>query len=531
MLSTPTPAQPELRRSLGAKAVRWIQANVVHGEGDMAGEPFILRPDQVEYLWRLYEIDPADGGWWYERAYYEAPKGDGKTMLHAAIALCDAFGPTADRSPNVPVAAAAGEQAKQDGIYSRLRQIVEAEQCPLRPFLLVEVDTITRKDGQPGKIRVLPANGNTTDGGLPTTFIADEVQDWFHSAADAHERNENSTTKRRMGRSVACSTPGARRGDQSVGWRLHDHGAKVASGQVDDPRFLFVCHRATDAEVQHLMSAPTSAKADPVILEAAVRRANVGADERKIQRLLRRFHEMPRHRFCRFHLGVWPTGGGKLWMAMDRFVERRDMTRGIPAPGTEIVAAFDGSYNHDATAVIAQTLDGYWFGARAWRPEPGRVVDRAEVDAYLHELARTYKLRALACDPPGWHEEVEGWRREWGDAVVIDWPTHVITRSSDAVGAMFADVMDGLVSYEGHETGPVLEANVGNAFTKTTRFGDYIVKESDDSENKIDVAVVAYVANDVRKRLAPATPAPASARPPDATVGDEMFRPRERLSL
>ena len=47
--------------------------------------------------------------------------------------------------------------------------------------------------------------GSTTDGGLPTLYVGDEVQDWIGQAADAYTRNTKSTTKTRMSRAISGS--------------------------------------------------------------------------------------------------------------------------------------------------------------------------------------------------------------------------------------------------------------------------------------------------------------------------------------
>ena len=42
----------------GPLASAWIEANVVHGEGDLFGEPFILTADQRHFLDNLLRFDP-----------------------------------------------------------------------------------------------------------------------------------------------------------------------------------------------------------------------------------------------------------------------------------------------------------------------------------------------------------------------------------------------------------------------------------------------------------------------------------------
>ncbi len=502
-------AQQELRDSKGAQFVRWCPKFVVHGEGDMWGQPFELRPDQQLFAWQWFEVDDA-GSWWYERCYYEGPKGDGKTMLLAALALFELFGPLAPPHPNVPVAAAGQDQAKYDGIFGRIVQILEHPNCPLRPFAKIRFDLIERVD-RPGQIRCIPANGSTTDGGLPTLFIADEVQDWRFTAADAHERNENSTTKREapVGRSISASTPGQYAGDGSVGWRLHNYGEQIRKGTVRDDRFLFVTHRASDrfrgtwtddkGEKHELLDRPE-------MLEAALREANVGASDRKIERLCRRFHEIPRHRFCRFHLAWWMQADGARWMDMEAWSTLGRAGQPHPPTGTRIVAMFDGSINDDSTGIVGQTADGALFVIGCWeKPEfgPRWKVPRDEVDATVAEMFAEYDVVVFGCDPSAWRTEVESWQERFGGPEkVIEVPMSN-ERMAPACDEFLADVINGRVS---HDEDPRLWDHVRNAIGKRTSKGQTIRKENPESPRKIDLAVCAVAANDLRRRFLTVAP-------------------------
>jgi phage terminase large subunit-like protein len=494
-----TSQTPALRDSHGALFVKFCAEFVVHGEGDLYGQPFILRPDQQLWAFRWYELDEF-GSWWHERCYYEAPKGDGKTMLLAACALFELFGPVAPDHPNVPVAAAGQDQAMKDGIYGRITQILEHPNCKLRRFAKVGYDLIERTD-RPGQIRSVASNGNTSDGGLPTLYIADEVQDWFHSAADAHERNENSTVKREspVGRSISASTPGEYAGDGSVGWRLHNYGIQVDSGVVDDPHFLFFQHaadekwRGKDDDGKYLLD-------DPEILEVALREANVGASDRKIGRLLRRYWEIPRHRFCRFHLGWWVQSDGERWMDMDAYGQRvREGVERLVEDGEQVVAFFDGSTNDDATGIVAMTADGRTDVIGCWaKPEYGEGwrVPRDEVNAAVEDMFANYDVAIFACDPAQWRQELIDWVDRYGDSKVIEFPPSN-ARMAPACEQFLADVINGELSFCDNEQ---LWDHVRNAVSKRTMAGVTIRKEGPESPRKIDLAVCAVGANDMRLR-------------------------------
>ena len=46
-----------LDRTLGPLVVSWIETNLVHGPGDVQGQPVELDDERVRFLFRAYEID------------------------------------------------------------------------------------------------------------------------------------------------------------------------------------------------------------------------------------------------------------------------------------------------------------------------------------------------------------------------------------------------------------------------------------------------------------------------------------------
>src|SRR6185369_5484888 len=81
-----------LAPTLGGQVCRWIETNLVHGEGDYFGQPFRLRPGQRRFIYQAYELNP-DGSRRYRRSLLGLPKGNGKTELAAAIGCAELGGP------------------------------------------------------------------------------------------------------------------------------------------------------------------------------------------------------------------------------------------------------------------------------------------------------------------------------------------------------------------------------------------------------------------------------------------------------
>ena len=117
-------------------------------------------------------------------------------------------------------------------------------------------------------------------------------------------------------------------------------------------------------------------------------------------------------------------------------------------------------------------------------------VPRREVEDAIAEAMERFDVLELACDPPGWHAEIEGWREAYGN-VVVDFPTAERRRMAAACDRFRVAVLEGDLSHDGD---PVLARHVGHCVAKETPFGTIIGKEHPDSPRKIDAAVAAVVA-------------------------------------
>ena len=81
-----------LERTLGPAVVGWIEQNLVHGPGDVQGQPVELDDEQTKFIFKAYAIDD-HGRRVVRRACYSRPKGRAKTELAAMIACAEAIGP------------------------------------------------------------------------------------------------------------------------------------------------------------------------------------------------------------------------------------------------------------------------------------------------------------------------------------------------------------------------------------------------------------------------------------------------------
>lgn len=461
---------------------RWIERVLVHGEGDSFGRPVRLDPFQTYILNRLYEYDPDTGRRLYNRALVVMPKGNAKTELAAMIGLAELAGPVAPLSPNIPVSAASFEQA--DRLYGAARTMVN--EGGLRPYIDCFDTEMLLKDA-PGRMYRVAAVAGTNDGSLPTVHIGDELHEWVGGRERVYVVIGNSLKKRRAGLQLGISTAGDDQ-DTLLG-RLWEHGRKVATGEISDPRFLFICWTAAD----HWDLAQEDQ------LREALLEANPAAGSfLSLDNLMDRYHEVEEYEFKRYHLNVWVSAPDS-WISSGRW-QARAVHRDPPPAGDRIFVGFDGSYSRDCTSLVGCTPDGYLFHIRTW--ERGNrdsewTVPRTEVDAVVAQTMQRWNA-TLVCDPPGWHEEIENWEAEYGERVVR-FETNVPARMGPACDRFFAAVTNETLTHDGD---PTLARHVGHCRTRETRFGRVITKDAKDSPRKIDSAVAAVVAFDSSTAMA-----------------------------
>jgi hypothetical protein len=165
---------------------------------------------------------------------------------------------------------------------------------------------------------------------------------------------------------------------QSVALQQYEYGRKVLEGTIADPGFLMVW-REPKVNVDELSDVKVRAK--------ALAHANPEPWKR-LDDLERRFHEVPLHEFCRYHLNMWVEPDAERWLPPG--VWDGLAAGGLPEDGTKIVLGFDGSYSGDSTALVGATVAeqphlfvlGLWEhpgGSQGWQ------VDIDQVDATVLE--------------------------------------------------------------------------------------------------------------------------------------------------
>ena len=126
------PEVPGEYPTLGFQVIDWIQAYLVHGPGDVQGEPILLDDELARFVLRCYRLDPETGRRVYHEALLSRPKGRAKSELAGMLACAEAKGPVRFDGWD-----AAGEPVGRPVTYPFVRALVEASGASLvlDPFM------------------------------------------------------------------------------------------------------------------------------------------------------------------------------------------------------------------------------------------------------------------------------------------------------------------------------------------------------------------------------------------------------------
>ena len=482
-------ARPE--HSIGVDVIRFIEGLCVHGPGDIIGQPAVLTPDEKRFLLWAYAVD-GNGKRVVRRAVRGLPKGSRKTEWAAWVAVAEMCGPVrfshwdedgqarggAVVDPYVVCGAASYEQA--DLLFTAARACIT--EGPLKDFFQTFDNEIQIKEA-PGVLKRVPAVAGTNDGLRPTFVVADEVHEWTGNKARVHLVLENGLAKREGAWSLSITTAGNPK-QESVGLTLYEYGKRVESGELDDPGMLF-SWREPKVNVDDLQNLNAR--------EAALLEANPESWKR-IDDLMRRFHEVPLHEFCRYHLNMWVEPDDERWLPPGVW-ENLHSERSV-ADKTKIVLGFDGSYSGDSTALVGATVGAvpHLFVLGLWEHPGGNTswtVDHDAVEATVQKAFEKYEVVEMSADPPYWSQQLTRWMEQYGEDRVLAFNTFVRKRMAAACSSFYQ-----AVSVEGlsHDAHPGLSRHIDNAVLKETAQGAYITKEDKSSPRKIDAAIAAVIA-------------------------------------
>lgn len=446
-------------RDRAKRRIRFIQQYLKVPHGAQNGRKFRLQPFQTELIRGAFAPDILT-------ALVSIPRGNGKTMLAAALALAEMFvGP---RSAEVLCVASNADQAAHVLKYARQMVALSPE---LAERIHVYADRLYLPEND-AVLLPLPAEPGALHGYNPSLLIVDELH---VVTEDVWEAATSVDGKRLEQLTLAISTPAS--SPDSIMWRLVQHGREGS-----DPAFYFREWSAPedcavdDPEAWRIAN-PALTCPQPFLQEAG---------------LVARCKSLREPVFRQLRLGQWVSGVDS-WLpfgAWDDCQTDRTVKR-----GERVVLAFDGSASGDSTALVGCTLDGHIWIEGIWENpgDPRWRVPRENVTQAVDLAFRRYKVESLSVDPWGWRSEIEAWAKRHGEKRVVEWNTAHAQRMAPATDRLYQAVMTQAVSHDGDER---LARHMCNCIAKPTPMGDLVSKDKKGSPRKIDAAVAAIVAYD-----------------------------------
>jgi len=267
-------------RSLGFYAIAWIEHFLVHGPGDVQGQPIELDDEFAAFILKSYALNE-DGSRRVRRAFLSRAKGRSKSGLAAMIECFEALGecrfdhwadpgevsdwgyefepgePVGKKLAYVEALNVATEEGQAGNTYDAVYYMLHPETCSLELLdYFGSIDaglTRTNLPNSRGFIEPVTASNESKDGGKSTFIVADETHLWMPPAAGKfklgkmHQTMVRNLLKRKQasGWMLETSTMYAA-GEQSVAEGTHDYAKKLDKAGRSDGKLLFDHRQASD---------------------------------------------------------------------------------------------------------------------------------------------------------------------------------------------------------------------------------------------------------------------------------------------
>jgi phage terminase large subunit-like protein len=507
--------------SLGPALVQWYETYLVHGPGDVMGDPIEIDDEFYEFLVRAYRLDPETGRRVYRRAFLSRAKGRAKSEL-AGMMVCgealapvrfagwDAYGEPVGRPVKTPfIRCLATEEGQSgntfDNVSTMMAHLVEkhGDTFPGIDFgRSSQTSSRILLHAQHGEIVPSTASGASKDGGKETFAVFDETHLYtLPELRRMHDTVRRNLRKRREAEPWCLETSTMYRpGEESVAERTHAYHQAIVEGRVKEKGLLFD-HREAPPDVD--LSDRDSLMAG---LKAAYGPASEWMDlDGIIAEIWDPQNDPSDSR--RYWLNQ-VVAASDAWLAPNEWGKVADATKSLADKDT-VTLGFDGSVRDDSTALVAcRVEDGHLELLGCWEKPDGPAgdgwqVDRQAVDAAVFAAFERLTVVGFYADPAYWADTIDRWMAEFGPRLRVrasqqrplEWWTNRPKAMVDALERFHEAVLTEQLTHDG---GTVLTRHVLNARRRVGRSGITISKEFPGSPRKIDAAMAAVLAYECR---------------------------------
>jgi phage terminase large subunit-like protein len=512
------PPEPGAVPTLGYEVIDWISEMLAAPDrGDY--EPFLLYPEQEDFVLRYYELDPRTCKRRFRRGVISRPRGWGKSPFLAALAIVEALGPVVPdgwdaegqpvgkpwsevRTPLVQIAAVSETQTKNT--WTPLLEMLQGPVIDEYPGL-EPLDTFVNLPR--GRIEPITSSARTVKGNKPVFAVLDQTEEWVKSNRGNRLAETMRINAAKIGGTTIESPNAFIPGEGSVAEESAAFWSKIREGRARDDG-LFYDHREAPPETDMTDRQSLIAGLSYTYGDSADRNGG-HVDLDTLVATIWDPSTDPQTARADFLNQI--THASDSWISQPEWAGVAAADK-VVGRGEEIVLGFDGSRRRnrgatDATALVGcRVSDGHLFLLGCWEQPDGPFgvdwqVPTVEVLATVENVFREYKVVGMYADPARWESHVAKWEADYGRRLKLKssmqhpiewWMTggraNLIVR---ALEKFRSSVVDGELTHDGSS---VMTRHILNARRRDSRSGVQIMKEHPDSPKKIDVAVAAVLA-------------------------------------
>ena len=514
------PSAPGEVPTLGYEVIDWIGAFLA--APDRAEyEPFLLYPEQEDFVLRYYALDPGTGRRRIRRGVISRPRGWGKSPFLAALACAEALGPVvpdgwdADgqpvgkpwsevRTPLVQIAAVSETQTKNT--WSPLLEMLQGPAIDEYPGL-EPLDSFVNLPR--GRIEPITSSARTVKGNRAVFAVLDQTEEWVRSNSGLRLAETMRINAAKVGGSTIESPNAFIPGEGSVAEESAAYWELIKSDQyptLDD-----------GLHYDHREAPPSTDIYDDESLRAGlVYTYGDSADDAgghvDIDVIIATIHDPAiEEQRSRADFLNQITHASDQWISQ---VEWAGCATAEKVVGDKemITLGFDGSRGRqsyrrtaDSTALVAcRVSDGHVWTVAVWSdPGTGDTWEpkAVEIEAAVQMCFDRWNVVGFYADPAHWDGHVAQWEARWNRQLVVKssanhpiewWMTGGRSSMTVRILEQFRSaVVNGEMTHDGSYD---LTSHVLNARREPSRSGVQIRKPHPTSERKIDAAVAATLA-------------------------------------
>ncbi len=492
---------PAENRTLGWGILDWSTKWILQPDGPDAGQPWRYTDEQAKMVLVWYEIDET-GRFVYRRGVIRRMKGWGKDPMLAALSLVEACGPCRfshfDPETGLPI----GKQHPMPLIQiAAVSEEQTGNTTTLFPGMIsaafkkeYKVDsgkTIIYVRGGKGVIKAVTSSPRALEGPRPSFCVLNETHHWL-------QNNEGVEMARVIRRNLGKARDGAGRSLEIT------NAHKPGEGSVAEATYTAVLEGDVAGVWYDSLEAPEVKDiTDHDEVTAAIKIAkgdSYWVDEERLYQEIQD-PETPEYVAKRFYFNQVVLVDIDRWLPQGLWATLANQDGYHIPQHNRVVLGFDGSFDGDATALVAVTVDRpvpFVECVRIWeKPYKDNEwrVPRVEVMNELRRVCGYWQVVEVAADPKLWVSDLEVLQDE--GLPIVEFPQRG-ARIIESTQRLYEDIQRGLLEHDGD---PTLAKHMANAWVKDP-LQPRIQKVNQKSTGYVDGAVCVVMALQRAKEIA-----------------------------